>query len=310
MSITKRPATTTATPHSKSSRPMRAFIIASAVLATAGSLAGVSAQPQTAQIYIQPLGISSAPPAPLAEITYDLSNSGSSDSPSSDGLPQAEVTAYEAPEFPESSTIARIGIYDPSRKEWVGATSAASVENFAKGYAPHFLVNLVPGEKEVLLGASLKGVRIDAGQTRDFGPQVKLVVASRGKQPELNRPVVLSPEGKKVEKEEKTFLQKCALLSRDCPYWCVMANISSQVLVDDRYRIATRYGRRRRRKIELHRKPMQTEAPLNGPPERPSVVFTIVNVRIRFAFSPPHSLLNPLSQRSLLAVRSLIASLR
>lgn len=215
---------------------MRPLTIASAVLA-----AGSSAQ-QTAHIYIQPLGSSSAaaavsspppPPAPLAEITYELSHEGG---------PSAHVTSYEAPELPddesesESALLVRIGLYDPAAQAWIGATSAASAANFGKGYSPHFLVNLlaVPssspadtsagagaGEEEEkkrvqLLGASLKGVRIDAGQTRDFGPQVQLVVASRGKQPELNRPVVLSPEGKKVGvKEEKTFLQKFVLFS--CP---------------------------------------------------------------------------------------------
>lgn len=35
-----------------------------------------------------------------------------------------------------------------------------------------------------------------------FGPQARLLVAGKGKQPELKKPIVLSPEGKKVEKEE------------------------------------------------------------------------------------------------------------
>lgn len=253
---------------------MRPLTIASAVLAAGSSslLAGVAAQPQTAQIYIQHLGSSSstsAPPAPLAEISYDLSSSGS------EGLsaeyPLAQIISYEAPDLdPESassSSLVRIGLYDPARKEWIGATSAASVENFGKGYSPHFLVNVAPATTEgdsgkavppLLLGASLKGVRIDAGQTRDFGPQVKLVVASRGKQPELNRPVVLSPEGKKVgDKEEKTFLQKFVLIScywhyRPCLTWHI-ANFPSQILVDDWYRITACYGRRRRRgQIKLY----------------------------------------------------------
>ncbi|KAF3766238.1 hypothetical protein M406DRAFT_339493 [Cryphonectria parasitica EP155] len=167
----------------------------------------VSADPQTAQIYLQPVG-STTSPVQLAEITYDITTSDAS----------ASVTSYEAPELPESASLVRIGLYDPRAKKWAGSTSVASVENFGKGYSPHFLLSLdAPrGGKEVeggpkearVLGASLRGVRIDAGQTRDFGPQAGLLVTGRGKQPELNRPVVLSPEGKKVEKEEKTFLQK------------------------------------------------------------------------------------------------------
>lgn len=241
-------------------------------------MSGVSAQAQTAHIYIQPLGASSSSavssPAPLAKVTYELSKTGEE---GPHPFPFAEVTSYEAPELPEASSLVRIGLFDPATREWIGATSAASVENFGKGYSPHFLVNLVPardGKEVQLLGASLKGVRIDAGQTRDFGPQVKLVVASRGKQPELNRPVVLSPEGKKLgEKEEKTFLQKFVILSPLSDFNCLLLcfpsggvspviicdavadYILSQVLVDDWNCIIACFGRRRRRwQIERYRR--------------------------------------------------------
>ncbi|PSR82256.1 hypothetical protein BD289DRAFT_371598 [Coniella lustricola] len=183
---------------------MRLFNIASAVLA-AGSFA--SADSQTAQIYIQAVGVTSSP-VPLAEITYDVSSLDISPS----------VTSYEAPELPESASLVRIGLYDSRAKAWSGSTSVASVDNFEKGYAPHFLLSVDAineggntadeARKVTVIGASVKGVRIDAGQTRDFGPQAKLLLTSRGKQPELNKPVVLAPNGKKVEKEEKSFLQK------------------------------------------------------------------------------------------------------
>lgn len=59
------------------------------------------------------------------------------------------------------------------------------------------------------MGATVKSSRIDAGQTRDFGPKVKVRRVGRGVAPELNRPVVLSAEGKLEEPEvEKTMLQK------------------------------------------------------------------------------------------------------
>lgn len=182
---------------------MRLLTLASAMLA---ALPFAHADPSTAQIYIQPVGSASSP-VPLAEITYDTTTPDAA----------ASVTSYEAPELPESATLVRIGLYDSRAAKWMGSTSVASVENFGKGYSPHFLLNVdatkpsVTGpenEDVTILGASLRGVRIDAGQTRDFGPQAKLVVTARGKQPDLNKPVVLSPEGKKVEKEEKTFLQK------------------------------------------------------------------------------------------------------
>lgn len=60
-----------------------------------------------------------------------------------------------------------------------------------------------------MLGVSVKSARIDAGQTRDFGPQVVVRATSRGKQAALNKPVVLNPEGKlDAPIVEKTLLQK------------------------------------------------------------------------------------------------------
>lgn len=183
---------------------MHLLTYASAVLAATSF---VVADPHTAQIYIQPVG-SAASPVTLAEITYDVAAS------SPDHI--ASVTSYEAPELPESVSLVRIGVYDGKAKKWTGATSVASVENFAKGYSPHFMLSVdaptqTKGGQEgeaIILGASLRGVRIDAGQTRDFGPQARLLVAGKGKQPELNKPIVLSPEGKQVVKDEKSFLQK------------------------------------------------------------------------------------------------------
>lgn len=225
---------------------MRLPILASAVLA---ALPLASADPRTAQIYIQPVG-SASNPAPLAEITYDVADPDAA----------ASVTSYEAPELPDGTSLIRIGLFDSRAKKWVGSTSVASADNFEKGYSPHFLLNVDAtkpsatgqGEEDVIvLGASLRGVRIDAGQTRDFGPQARLVMTARGKQPDLNKPVVLSPEGKKVEKDEKTFLQKFVFSPLPRTEGMLLrryANWTSQVLVDDRYRALRRPGRRRRRR--------------------------------------------------------------
>lgn len=226
---------------------MRLLTLASAVLA---ALPLISADAHTAHIYIQPIGDASAP-VPLAEVTYDITAPDTA----------AMVTSYEAPELPETASLARIGLYDARAKKWTGSTSVASVENFSKGYSPHFLLHVdatkTKGDEEnlELLGASLRGVRIDAGQTRDFGPQARLVLTGHGKQPELNKPVVLSPEGKKLEKEpEKTFLQKFVgfpwPMTIETEEECY-TNMNAQVLVDDWHCRSTRHGRRRRRQIEM-----------------------------------------------------------
>lgn len=60
-----------------------------------------------------------------------------------------------------------------------------------------------------VLGVSVSSGKIDAGQTRDFAPKVLVKSMGKAKGPELNKPVVLSPEGKvAVPEPEKTMLQK------------------------------------------------------------------------------------------------------
>ncbi|KAH6608098.1 hypothetical protein Trco_004411 [Trichoderma cornu-damae] len=169
---------------------MRAIALLSALCAAAL----VQADFHAAQIYIQPVE-NSEPPSLLAEIAYDPSISASS-----------SIISYEAPEIPESTKLVRVGLYDPKSSRWISGTTVASADNFGKGFSPNLVLSI--DEDGEVLSAAVKGVRIDAGQTRDFGPQAVVLPALKGKQPELNKPVVLSPEGKKVEEEEKTILQK------------------------------------------------------------------------------------------------------
>ncbi|KAI2641937.1 hypothetical protein GGS21DRAFT_281954 [Xylaria nigripes] len=160
-----------------------------------------SASERTATIYIQAVAPSPATPVQLAELQYDALM------PS-----EAQVLTYEAPEISDETKLVRVGVYDPAAKEWVSSTSVASVENFGKGYSPSLMVSV--DRAGVPVSAAIRGVRIDAGQTRDFGPQAMILVTEAGKQPELNKPVVLSPEGKQVVPEEKSMFQK---------YWWVLA---------------------------------------------------------------------------------------
>ncbi|KAG6026524.1 hypothetical protein E4U41_001251 [Claviceps citrina] len=167
----------------------------SSLLSAACAALAVHAAPQSAEIYIQAISSTPQPPLPLAEISYDLVALASSSS----------VLSYNAPELPESARLIRVGVYNKKTKTWTSGTTAASTENFAKGYSPTILVNV--NHKGDVVSAALKGVRIDAGQTRDFGPKVVVLTEGKGAQPVLNKPVVVT-EGKKVEEDERTFLQK------------------------------------------------------------------------------------------------------
>ncbi|TDZ66038.1 hypothetical protein CTRI78_v003313 [Colletotrichum trifolii] len=161
-----------------------------------------AAEARLAKIYVEPVALStSGAPSLLAEVEYDARQPT-----------EASVSNYEPPEIEDGAKLVRVGVYDPAAKAWTSSVSVASTGNFAKGYAPNILVS-VDAEGNVI-GAGLKGVRIDAGATRDFGPKAVVTVAGKGKTPELNKPVVLSPEGRKVVQEEKTLFQK---------YWWVIA---------------------------------------------------------------------------------------
>lgn len=60
-----------------------------------------------------------------------------------------------------------------------------------------------------MLGVSVKSAKIDAGQTRDFGPRVRVRGMVKGKGPVMNERVVLGKGGKVEEVVvEKTLLQR------------------------------------------------------------------------------------------------------
>jgi len=171
---------------------MRSFQLLLALCAIALALASELIDETT--IYIQPIGPSS-PASPLAEIKFNPSTL------------EAELDSYDAPILSPETKLVRIGIYDAITSTWKSSTSITSAESFAKGFRPTIVLNLdAQGE---VLGVSLKSAIIDAGQTRDFGPRVIVKRMGKGKQPTLNKPVVLSPHGKIEEPEpEKTMLQK------------------------------------------------------------------------------------------------------
>lgn len=216
-----------------------------ATLFTALCVAAVaSADQRTAQVYIQSVHASTSKPAPLAEISYDMA-----------ALDSSSIVSYEAPEIPEAAELVRIGLYDPKSAKWLSGTTVAAANNFGKGFAPTLMLSVdVRGD---VVSASCRGVKIDAGQTRDFGPKAVVVPETPGKQPELNKPVVLSPTGQKVAEEpEKTFLQKYVLS-------CCGAGVGDdanlrQVLVDDWDSVGgDDRRRRRRREIDIRIEPVK-----------------------------------------------------
>lgn len=210
-----------------------------------------SADRRTATIYIQPIlsHHQQSAPVPLATLEYDAGgkdlNTAASTEGDADSSSEIKILSYEAPELPPDASLVRVGVWDGSSSSsssiaggggrWISSTTLASAENFAKGYAPVLAVTISPsisastsssknskgagggggGGGGDILGVAIKGVAVDAGYTRDFGPKAVLVRTEPGRQVDLNRPVVLGPEGKTVEAEpEKSLLQK---------YWWLIA---------------------------------------------------------------------------------------
>jgi hypothetical protein len=227
---------------------MRLPTLLSTLLAAAA--AATASASRVAPVFIQPLTSPETAPALLAELAVpDQPASTTSDTTSASS--PAEVLSYEAPDLPDSASLVRIGVYDAAAKRWASSTSVVSVENFAKGYAPHFVLSIDGSGEGEYLGVLCRGVAIDAGQTRDFGPQAVVVRVGEGAQPALGKPVVLSPEGRNVEEvAEKSLLQKFVftllllVLVRDANVVCL------QVLVGASYRCVP-YGFRRRRRWEI-----------------------------------------------------------
>ena len=146
-------------------------------------------------VYIQPVSSSSTPVIPLAEIKYNPSTLS------------AEIVSFDASERDPEAKLLRVGVYDVATSSWKSSTSTTSAENFAKGYRPTLVLSLDAQGR--VIGVSLKSGKIDAGQTRDFGPKVKVLKTAKAPTPALNRAVVLSPEGKLEEPvPEKSLLQK------------------------------------------------------------------------------------------------------
>ena len=206
-----------------------------AALATLASASASQSRLRTTAIYIQPILSSSEPaaPIPLATLQYDASPkspvaaaaaaaaAGRRDSEEdSESQSEVQVLEYEAPELPAGTRLVRVGAWDAAAGSWTSAVSVAGAENFARGYAPTLALTTTTttvlaspsGDEEeevVVVGVALKGVAVDAGHTRDFGPKAVLLRAQPGRQVDLGKPVLLGPEGRKVEPEpEKSLLQK------------------------------------------------------------------------------------------------------
>jgi hypothetical protein len=150
----------------------------------------------TVTVYAWPL----AAPSPTSFATIVLSTSQTK--------PKAEVNSLRLPSIPPSTDeIVRIGLYDPSTKQWRGTATAAS--SFTPGLARKLTLHV--DQDGNAYHASLSAVELSGKSKKKDELQVEVISPRPGAQPILNKPVVLNADGKvpqAEEKDQKTFLQK------------------------------------------------------------------------------------------------------
>lgn len=171
------------------------LLLSSLALATAATFS-----PSTATIYAWPLSAQS--PTPLAQVSIT--------SPI-----EANLDSYTQPEI-NTDDIIRIGLYDPSSKQWSGvATSASTLDT---SLTKKLILHLDEQGKVWNVGISAsksaqQPAKSKKNEAKQQGEQViiDLRPMKAGPAPILNKPVVLNPDGKVPqgpEKDERSFFQK------------------------------------------------------------------------------------------------------
>lgn len=157
---------------------------------------GAEATTSTITVYAWPL----AAPSPTSFATIVLS--------ASQTKPIAKVNSLHLPEIPPSTDeIVRIGLFDPSTKQWRGTATAAS--SFAPGLTRKLTLHV--DDDGNTYHVSLSAFELPGKSKKKDELQVEVIPPRPGPQPIPNKPVVLNADGKvpqAEEKDQKTFLQK------------------------------------------------------------------------------------------------------
>lgn len=171
--------------------------VLSAILLLFSSLvASASSLPHSADILYWP--VSSPQPSTLARISYDATSL------------KSQVESYLPPKDGVEDLI-RIGLYtstSSSSKQWTGTLTSLDFLSRTGDNQPTLRLHLGPAGDiyHVSLSPSSSSSLSNAS-TSD--PNVVLVPTEQGPRPQLNRPIIVGPDGKNPEEvPEKTFFQK------------------------------------------------------------------------------------------------------
>lgn len=164
---------------------MRLQLLVGTLLTFLTTLAAAVELDRTIDIFAWPL--SDARPQTLATVTYNLTH--------------AAAGPYKFPTIPSGDNVVRIGFHHSAGSDSFISTAASNLQ--ADKQKTLQLLTTREGEVYHL------GFKAVAAQSK---PQDQLIVEvvriGDGPKVHLNKPVVVSPDGKVDEKEEKNFFQK------------------------------------------------------------------------------------------------------
>lgn len=170
------------------------FVVLAAILLFSGLVASASSFPHSADILYWP--VSSPQPSTLARISYDATSL------------KSEVESYLPPKDGVDDLV-RIGLYTSTSsgsKQWTGTLASLDFLSRTGSYQPTLRLHLGPAGDIYHVSLSPASSSSNAS-TPD--PHVVLVPTEQGPRPQLNRPIVVGPDGKNQEEvPEKTFFQK------------------------------------------------------------------------------------------------------
>jgi len=171
--------------------PLSQLLVVTALLRTCAVSAALAG---SVTVWTWPLN---GTPQQLAEVSLDATTSA------------ATVKTYTPPQpLSDADASTRVGLFNPSTSEWRGIVTSSSVFDPAKQVKLYLHVD--SADQVYHLGwEALPASKGASSASSAPALSVEIVRTKAGPVPHLNKPVVLSADGKTPDKEpEKTFLQK------------------------------------------------------------------------------------------------------
>ena len=153
----------------------------------------------TADVFYWP--VSSPEPSILARISYDPTTT------------TPDLLSYTPPNpasDADDQDLIRVGLYTSTPEhstQWIGTLTSLAV--LSKPQNPRVVIRLHLDSSNEIYHVSLTPTSASAASSTSPGPMIELVRSDAGPRPQLNRPIIVTPDGANPEEAvEKTLFQK------------------------------------------------------------------------------------------------------